>query len=147
MIVYSIPENVRVNRLQNRPVLSTQESGLVAIDPTLLSLWEYADGKDLSAILAGFQTREANPDLTRAGVACLAEAGLLLHSWWDFDVPMYIPDPNELYGWLSWPFMQDEIPSYHEVEPVLEGIFKEFAGPQGLENRWRRSICKAVIPG
>jgi len=77
----------------------------------------------------------------------LAEAGLHLHSWWDFDVPCYIPDPRELYIGLSWPFMDDEVPSYPEVEPALERIFKEFAGPQGLENRWRRSIWKAVIPG
>jgi SAM-dependent methyltransferase len=77
----------------------------------------------------------------------LAEAGLRLHSWWDFDVPVYIPDPRELYAGLAWPYMEDEVPSYQEVEPVFERIFKEFAGPQGLENRWRRSIWKAVIPG
>lgn len=79
--------------------------------------------------------------------ALLAEAGLKLHSWWDFDVPYYIPDPRELYIGLSWPFMEDEVPPYQEVEPVLEQIFQEFAGPQGLENRWRRSIWKAVLPG
>jgi hypothetical protein len=77
----------------------------------------------------------------------LAEAGLRLHSWWDFDVPEYFPDPRELYNGFTWPFMEDEVPSYQEVESVLERIFKEFAGPQGLENRWRRSIWKAVIPG
>jgi SAM-dependent methyltransferase len=77
----------------------------------------------------------------------LTEAGLRLHSWWDFDVPEYIPNPKELYAWLSWPFMEDEVPAYQEVEPVFERIFKEFAGPQGLENRYRRSIWKAVIPG
>jgi hypothetical protein len=75
----------------------------------------------------------------------LAEAGLRLHSWWDFDVPVYIPDPRELYIGLAWPFMEDEVPSFQEVEPLLERIFKEFAGPQGLENRWRRSIWKAMI--
>ena len=77
----------------------------------------------------------------------LDEAGLRLHSWWDFDVPVYIPDPRDLYIGLAWPYMEDEVPSYQEVEPVLERIFKEFAGPQGLENRWRRSIWKVVIPG
>jgi SAM-dependent methyltransferase len=79
--------------------------------------------------------------------ANLAEAGLKLHSWWDFDVPEYIPDPEALYTWLSWPFVEDEIPSYPEAAPALEHIFREFAGPQGLENRWRRSICKVVVPG
>jgi hypothetical protein len=77
----------------------------------------------------------------------LAEAGLRLHSWWDFEVPEYYPDPRELYILASWSYMEDEVPSYQEVEPVFERIFKEFAGPQGLENRWRRSIWKAVIPG
>lgn len=76
----------------------------------------------------------------------LAEAGLRLHSWWDFDVPYYIPEPRELYTGLSWVYMEDEMPSYREVEPIFERIFKEFAGPQGLESRWRRSIWKAVIP-
>jgi SAM-dependent methyltransferase len=76
----------------------------------------------------------------------LAEVGLKLHSWWDFDVPYFIPDPRELYIWLSWPFIEDEVPSYQEVESVFERIFKEFAGPQGLELHWRRSIWKAVIP-
>ena len=76
----------------------------------------------------------------------LAEVGLRLHSWWDFDVPVYIPDPRELYIGLSWIYMEDEVPSYQEVAPLFERIFKEFAGPQGLEIRWRRSIWKAVIP-
>jgi SAM-dependent methyltransferase len=76
----------------------------------------------------------------------LAEAGLHLHSWWDFDVPCYIPDPRELYTCLSWPFMEDEVPSYQAVEPEFERIFREFAGPLGLETRWQRSIWKAVIP-
>ena len=40
-----------------------------------------------------------------------------------------------------------DIASTHEMEPVLERIFKEFAGPQGLENRRRRSIAKVVITG
>jgi SAM-dependent methyltransferase len=77
----------------------------------------------------------------------LAEVGLRLHSWWDFDVPYYIPDPRELYIGLAWPFMEDEVPSYQEVAPLFEQIFQQYAGPQGLENRWRRSIWKAVIPG
>ncbi len=77
----------------------------------------------------------------------LAEAGLRLHSWWDFDVPFYYPEPKDLYIELTWPFMQDELPAFDEVAPVFEQIFTEFAGPQGLEDRWRRSIWKALIPG
>lgn len=77
----------------------------------------------------------------------LAEAGLRLHSWWDFDVPYFIPDPRELYAGLAWPYMEDEVPAFEEVAPDFAQIFQQFAGPQGLEDRWRRSIWKAVIPG
>lgn len=90
----------------------------------------------------------ADPNWAYHGtVENLAEAGLRLHSWWDIDVPVYIPDPYEYYVGLTWPFMQDEVPPYEEVRPAFEHIFQEFAGPQGLEQRWQRSIWKAVIPG
>lgn len=77
----------------------------------------------------------------------LTEVGLRLHSWWDFDVPVYFPAPQDLYTDLAWAYMADEVPPYAAVAPALEQIFKEYAGPQGLEDRWRRSICKVVIPG
>jgi SAM-dependent methyltransferase len=76
----------------------------------------------------------------------LAEAGLRIHSWWDIDVPVYTPDPYEYYVGLSWPFARDEVPPYAQVRPAFEQIFREYAGPQGLEQRWRRSIWKAVVP-
>jgi SAM-dependent methyltransferase len=76
----------------------------------------------------------------------LAEVGVKLHSWWDIDVPVYIPTPRDLYLSLAWAFQADEVPSYDEVEQDFERIFAEFAGPQGVEERWRRSIWKAVVP-
>ena len=76
----------------------------------------------------------------------LAEVGLQLHSWWDFDVPVYTPTPEDLHASLTWALMEDEAPPYAAVEADLTRIFKEFAGPQGLEGRWRRSIGKAMIP-
>jgi hypothetical protein len=101
----------------------------------------------LPEILRGNPTRNDPNWAYKSIEQNLTEAGLRLHSWWDFDVPYYLPDPRELYIGLTWPFMEDDVPSYQEIEPVLERIFKEFAEPQGLENRWRRSIWKAVIPG
>jgi len=62
-------------------------------------------------------------------------------------VPYYIPDSRELYIGLIWHYDKDEVPSYQEVKLLFERIFKEFAGPQGLENRWQRLIRKAAIPG
>jgi SAM-dependent methyltransferase len=77
----------------------------------------------------------------------LGEAGLRLHSWWSFDVPELFSNPKELYAWRTFGFTAAEVPSYQEVAPLLERIFKEFAGPHGLEVRWRRHIWKAVIRG
>jgi SAM-dependent methyltransferase len=77
--------------------------------------------------------------------ASLKEAGLHLHSWWDIDVACILPTPHDLYLGLTWPFQEDEVPVFQEVEAALEQLFAGFAGPQGLESRWRRSIWKAVI--
>lgn len=89
-----------------------------------------------------------DPNWTRKTIEeRLGEAGLRLHSWWDFDVPELFPNPQELYVSRTYAFMEDEVPTYQEVAPVLERIFKEFAGPQGLESRWHRHIWKGVIPG
>jgi hypothetical protein len=54
----------------------------------------------------------------------LAEAGLRLHSWWDFDVQECIPDPWELYVGLTWYCMEDEVPPYQEIAPDLERILR-----------------------
>ena len=72
---------------------------------------------------------------------------LRLHSWWSFDVPEYFPDARQLYTWLSWGKTTDEVISFKEVEPSLDRIFKDYAGPDGLEVRYRRYLWKAVIPG
>jgi hypothetical protein len=39
------------------------------------------------------------------------------------------------------------VPFYALVVSLLAQIFIELADPQGLENRWLRSIWKAVIGG
>jgi hypothetical protein len=76
----------------------------------------------------------------------LGTAGLQLHSWWSFDVPELFPNPEELYIWRTWGFTTEEVPSYQKIAPALRRIFNQFAGPQGLEVRWRRYIWKAEIP-
>lgn len=48
------------------------------MDATLLSLLQQADGRELEEILADFQAEEVTSDTVRAGLACLAEAGLLV---------------------------------------------------------------------
>jgi SAM-dependent methyltransferase len=77
----------------------------------------------------------------------LAVAGLVIHSWWSFDVPELFPDPEQLYVWLSWGYTPTEIPSLAEVYPILERIFVEYGSSEGIELRHRRYIWKAVVPG
>lgn len=76
----------------------------------------------------------------------LSESGLHLHSWWSFDVPELFAAPQDLYAWRIFGFAEGEVPSYQDVAPLLEQIFTEFAGPDGLEVRRRRFIWKAVLP-
>lgn len=62
---------------QQRPLLSTPQGGQVAVDTILIDLWNFAHGRTLSEIIANFQGGTAAPDIVRAGLACLVEAGLL----------------------------------------------------------------------
>ncbi len=77
MVNYRIPEGVQPSKRENRFLLSTSQGGKVAVDGNLFSLWEYAHGRSLPEILAHFKAEEASEDTIRAGLACLAEAGLL----------------------------------------------------------------------
>lgn len=76
----------------------------------------------------------------------LAATGLILHSWWSFDVPEIIPDPAQLYAWLTWGYMSDEVPTFAAISPILERVFAEHGGSMGIEIRHRRYLWKAVVP-
>ncbi|HEX2561010.1 class I SAM-dependent methyltransferase [Phenylobacterium sp.] len=75
--------------------------------------------------------------------ARLAEGGLALHSAWTFDVPEILAEPEDLYACLTW--MTDDPPPLTAVRADLERLFREFAGPKGLELRHRRYLWKAVV--
>ena len=77
MIRYAHPPQVQLSYLYNRPLLSTRQGGNVALDATLLELWQSADGRSLDEMITGFHARYATPGITRTALACLAEAGLL----------------------------------------------------------------------
>jgi SAM-dependent methyltransferase len=96
----------------------------------------------------GRRAGDPDPNWARAAIEQqLGAAGLRLHSWWSFEVPELVPDPEELYISRAFGFTAEEVPPYRDVAPVLERVFREYASPQGLELRWRRHIWKAVIPG
>ena len=77
MIEYCIPPGVEPVYLNKQVLLSTPQGGRVTIDRMVLSLWQAADQHNLSEILARFHSLPANPFHIRAGLACLAEAGLI----------------------------------------------------------------------
>lgn len=95
MITYTAPVEVQLSHINKRPLLSTIQGGKVAVDTTLLSLWKYANGRSLSEIVTGFQAEYANPQTIRAGLACLAEAGLLNRNRETQDSP---PVPETVTG-------------------------------------------------
>jgi len=89
-----------------------------------------------------------NPGWPRNSIEMrLAAARLSLHSWWSLDVAEYLPSPRELYALCTFGAAPDEVPVYDEAAACLEGIFAQYAGPQGLEVRHQRYIWKAVVPG
>jgi SAM-dependent methyltransferase len=77
----------------------------------------------------------------------LTAGGLVLHSWWTFDVPEVFPDPEQLYTWLTWGATPDEVPPLADVRHTLERVFTEHAGSAGVSIRHRRYLWKAVVPG
>lgn len=109
MITYSLPDGVRPVSIQNRPLLTTPEDGKVAVDPLLLSLWEYAPGRSLDEIIAGFVNQDYSPQMVRSGLACLAEAGLLTRSG---TLDGAVPQPDGVSG----PLVAVVIVSYNSRE-------------------------------
>lgn len=73
----------------------------------------------------------------------LQAGGLGLHSAWTFDVPEVIETPEDLYAFLTW--LVDDPPPTQAVGADLERLFRDFAGPEGLELRHRRYLWKAVV--
>ncbi len=77
MIRYAHPSQVQLSYLHNRPILSTDHKGYVALDAPLLAVWQYANGSSLEEISSGFHSDFSTPKFIRTALACLAEAGLL----------------------------------------------------------------------
>jgi GT2 family glycosyltransferase len=77
LICYSHPPQVELTWLHSRPLLSLPEGGQVALDHTLLALWQAADGRSLDEVLAKVVDLSLPVDAVCIAIACLAEAGLL----------------------------------------------------------------------
>lgn len=73
----------------------------------------------------------------------LSRAGLDFDDQWIFDVPEYLPDPEQLYAMASWPV--ESPPRYQDCRAELERLFDRHATDQGLAVRQRRFLWKAVV--
>lgn len=71
---YAIPEGITAVSAGGQPALQYPSGGRIAVDTWVSNLWELANGKALPEIQ---ELSQDPPDLVRAGLACLSEAGLL----------------------------------------------------------------------
>jgi GT2 family glycosyltransferase len=94
-IVYSHPPQVALGRVQSRPVLVTAQGGKIALDEKIANLWELADNRCLTDILAAPAFALFPRQQVQAALACLAEAGLLTR-W--LDLPLEVQTPANMPG-------------------------------------------------
>lgn len=113
---YAKPPGVSVEWRQ-RPLVVTPQGGKVAADAALASLLELAEGKSLEEVLAAFRPEGSSNDAVRAGLACLAEAGLLSRG-----EPQSPPPPEPFHG----PLISAVIVAYESRE-WLEGCLPSLA--------------------
>jgi SAM-dependent methyltransferase len=84
-------------------------------------------------------TNEKWPEYIRGS---LKEIGIKLHSYWIFDVPQVFESVAEYYKFLSWGYLENEVPAFGECRQALEGIFKKYGDSDGLDIRFRRFLWK-----
>lgn len=77
MITYHHAGGVTPGTLHGRPALALPREGRVAVDDDVMRLWTLAEGRSMTAILESWTASPADATFVRAGLACLAEAGLL----------------------------------------------------------------------
>jgi len=168
MIRYHKPNRVNPIVHGNRILLTTQEGGQVWIDRVVLKLLQAADQRSLSEILAEFRPSSLNETQIRAGLACLAEAGLLVREF-EYEaipphtaVPRYreevgVPAPGELvsviivsYNSLRW--LADCIDSlsaqsHAPIEIIVVDNASQDGSPDWVEQRIRVSTQSDQQPG
>ena len=73
----------------------------------------------------------------------LSRVGLEFCERWAFDVPEYLPDPEQLYAMATW--LLESAPAFKECRLELEQLFERHATENGLMLRQRRFLWKAVV--
>ncbi|MFM8322763.1 MAG: glycosyltransferase [Chloroflexota bacterium] len=75
--IYHSPSGVEQSHAGGRPLLSLPQGGRVALDRRMLAVWKSAQGRDLPGALQQAAGLGLPPAEAAAGLACLAQAGLL----------------------------------------------------------------------
>lgn len=77
---YCCPSGVQTVVASTRVLLTTPQGGRIVVDTSIFALWQYANQRQLTEIVADFSAADKSPLETRAALACLAEAGLLIRN-------------------------------------------------------------------
>jgi SAM-dependent methyltransferase len=75
----------------------------------------------------------------------LESAEIKLHSFWTFDVPARLDQPEQFYRWLTAGRAPQDIPPYEDVADIIKDIFFRFGHNGKFDIRQRRLLWKAVI--
>lgn len=75
----------------------------------------------------------------------LAEAGLTLYACWQFDVPEHFEDPEDLYRYLVWNYLDEPPVSLEEAMPALDEIFDRFAHDGSVDVQQRRLLWTSRV--
>jgi GT2 family glycosyltransferase/glycosyltransferase involved in cell wall biosynthesis len=148
LIRYRATPGVRPEQVAGRPVLIYGAGGRVAVDETMLRLWQGADGKTLAQLLREYEPDTLSRDALSAALACLSEAGLLLREGprqtFVYPPPPVPAEPAGLvsviilaYNGTDW--LKDCLPSvFSQTYPDLEVIVVDNASTDLGMGEWVR---------
>lgn len=139
--IYTHPENVQVEQLAGRTLLTTSQGGKVTVDERMVAIWRAAHGRTLPETLAALADEQTPPDNYRAALACLAEAGLLQREGVQQPAKpaVHIPENPALVsvvvvGYKSRDWLDECIPSLSQQSyQPLEIIFVDNGPPDGSQ--------------
>lgn len=143
MITYSHPTRVQLSWLHRRPLLSLPEGGQVALDRSLLALWQAADGHTLDEILASIPDPSMPPEAVRLAIACLAEAGLLTRE--GNDSPTFLVEMQNIAS-LQFPARQDVGQVSVPASETISAIIVTYNSQEWLDDCLSSLLAQSIPP-
>lgn len=75
----------------------------------------------------------------------LGEVGLSLNACWQFDVPEHFDEPEELYRYLVWNYLDEPPLSLQEAMPAIEQIFDRYGRGGTVDVQQRRLLWTSRV--